>query len=207
MALRLLKQDPSFFDLLADLAGHGVQAAQGLGDLLGARGDEVDRVLERLRDVEASADERTHALSRKVDGAFVTPFDHADIIALAAALDSCVDEMERVAFLLHTYRVTDPPPGVVRVIGILGRMAQLTADAMPRLRTPRSLEDYRVEINRLENQADQLYRRMLTEIFDGRLTDPVQIITRRDLIEGLEDAADCYERVSHQVHLIAAKGS
>ena len=46
-------------------------------------------------------------------------------------------------------------------------MAELTAEAMPRLRSMKDLSEYWIEINRLENQADQLYRRLLAELFNG----------------------------------------
>lgn len=97
MAFRLTPSDTSFFDLLATAAQHGVEASRLLTDLLGARGEEALRITEQLRDVEAAADETTHEVVRKVNAAFITPFDHVDIVELAAAIDTCVDEIESPA--------------------------------------------------------------------------------------------------------------
>lgn len=207
MAFRLTPSDTSFFDLLAVAAQHGVEASRLLTDLLGARGEEALRITEQLRDVEAAADETTHEVVRKVNAAFITPFDHVDIVELAAAIDTCVDEIESVGFLIGLYRIPDLPADVVAVIEIISRMAQVTADAMPRLQSMKLLDDYWIEVNRLENQADQLYRRLLTQIFDGSITDPIQVVQRKDLIEGLERAADSFEVVAQHVEMIAVKES
>ena len=50
---------------------------------------------------------------------------------------------------------------------MLERAAELTAEAMPRLRSMKDLTEFWIELNRLENQADQVYRRLLARLFSG----------------------------------------
>lgn len=207
MALRLFQHDQGFFDLFTELAEHGVRAAHEVTGLLRASRSDASSALERLREAESEADATTHRIIRKTRESFVTPFDHSDMVGLATSLDRCVDELESLAFVINLYGFSEPFPGLVDVIDIIGRMAELTADVMPRLRSMRGVEDYWIEINRLENDADQRYRRMLTDLFDGRITDPVQVVKRKDLLERLELCADAFEAVAHQVELIASKES
>lgn len=86
-------------------------------------------------------------------------------------------------------------------------MSQLTADAMPRLRSMKDLSEYWIEINRLENQADQCYRRLLAELFNGESTDAITVMKHKEVIEELEAAADAFEQVAHKVESIAVKES
>ncbi len=85
-------------------------------------------------------------------------------------------------------------------------MSELTADAMPRLRSMKDLAEYWIEINRLENQGDQVYRRLLAELFDGDLK-ATAILKLKDVVEGLEAAIDAFETVAHTVESIAVKES
>ncbi|NLF04759.1 MAG: DUF47 family protein, partial [Actinomycetales bacterium] len=84
--------------------------------------------------------------------------------------------------------------------------AELTAEAMPRLRQMADLTDYWIEINRLENQADKSYRKLLAQLFDDGL-DPVTLIKLKEVVDKLEDAADAFETVANTVETIALKES
>lgn len=207
MPLRITPQDTSFFDLLTEAARHAVDAAAGVTELVAASPTDRPAMIERLRETEHAADETVHAIVRKVGASFVTPFDHVDIVDLAAALDQCVDELDDVGALVVLYRMDSLPDGALEVLGVITRMADLTADAMPRLHSLGRLEDYWIEINRLENRADVVYRRMLGELFDGSITDAVEILKRKDVIERIEAAANTFETVAHRVESIAVKGS
>ena len=85
--------------------------------------------------------------------------------------------------------------------------APCTADAMPKLRSLKDLSSYWIEINRLENQADKLHRKMLAELFNDSTVDAVHIIKMKGIIDGFENAADSFEKVAHTVEGIAVKES
>jgi uncharacterized protein Yka (UPF0111/DUF47 family) len=89
---------------------------------------------------------------------------------------------------------------------VLQRCAELTAEAMPKLRTMEELGGYWVEIHRLENQADKLHRKLVAELFDNT-TDAVTLIKLKEVIDILEDACDGFERVATLVETIALKES
>ncbi len=100
------------------------------------------------------------------------------------------------------------PAGVSDQVEVLSRMSELTADAMPRLRSMKDLSEYWIEINRLENQADQIYRRLLAGLFNGDFgSDAITIMKLKEVIEELEAAADAFEKVAHKVESIAVKES
>ena len=78
---------------------------------------------------------------------------------------------------------------------------------MPRLSTMKRLRDYWVEINRLENEGDAVYRGLLRDLFGGAAPDPLMVIKHKDIIERLEMATDAFENVAHRVEGIAIKES
>ncbi|PJI93863.1 DUF47 domain-containing protein [Luteimicrobium subarcticum] len=206
MPLRFTPRDTSFFDLLAELATHLVTGADLLAQLLGADRPERKALAKQLGDVEHDADETTHAIMRRLNQTFVTPFDRDDIYALASALDDCMDFMEEAADLIVLYRIGELPARVSDQVQVLQRAAELTADAMPRLRSMSDLADFWVEVNRLENQADKLHRKLLAELFDN-VADPIELMKLKEVVEILEAAADAFEKVANTVETIALKES
>ena len=207
MGFRLTPQENSFYDLFATSAGFLVEGSRELTKILGTDPGEREAVASRMREIEHNADMATHEIIRKVNSSFITPFDREDIHGLAANLDDCMDLMDAAVDLIVLYRIGELPHGVSDQVEVLARMSELTADAMPRLRSMKDLAEYWIEINRLENQADQIYRRMLAELFNGTHLDAITIMKHKEVIEELEAAADAFEQVAHKVESIAVKES
>ncbi|ABS02358.1 hypothetical protein FHR75_001238 [Kineococcus radiotolerans] len=206
MRFRLTPQDTSFFEMFARTGTILVEATAVLTEVIGsdqARREELGKEMEEL---EHRGDEAAHAVLRRVNSSFVTPFDREDIYQLTSRLDDCLDLMQAAVDLMVLYRIGELLPGVGDIVQVLARQAELTAEAMPRLRSPGDLSDYWVEINRLENQADQIHRRLVAALFDGGY-DAISIMKHKEIIETLEDAADAFEHVAHTVETIAVKES
>jgi len=207
VGFRLTPQENSFYDLFAKSASYLVDGARELTTILGSAPSEREAIAARMRDIEHQADEATHEIIRKVNSSFITPFDREDIHGLAANLDDCMDLMDAAVDLIVLYRIGELPAGVAHQVEVLTRMSELTAEAMPKLRSMKDLTEYWIEINRLENQADQIYRRLLAELFNGQATDAITIMKHKEVIEELEAAADAFEQVAHKVESIAVKES
>ena len=206
MRLKLTPRDNTFFDLLTESAQHLVVGANLLRDLIPAARSERKAIFQRINEAEHQADEVTHSIMRRLNQTFVTPFDRDDIYMLASGLDDCIDFMEEAADLIVLYKVGELPSRVTDQVEVLQRAAELTAAAMPRLRGMKDLAEYWVEINRLENQADKSYRKLLVQLFEDA-SDVIQLMKLREVVERLENAADAFERVANIVETIALKES
>ncbi|QTE29697.1 DUF47 domain-containing protein [Pengzhenrongella sicca] len=206
MRLRLTPRDTPFFDLLADSAANLVMGANLLAELLGADRQTRKAINKKLSLAEQVGDEATHTIMRRLNKTFVTPFDRDDIYNLASALDDCMDNMEEAGDLIVLYKLDELPARVSEQIQVLQRCAELTADAMPRLRSMSDLGEYWVEVNRLENQADKAHRKLLAQMFD-EITDPIQLMKLKEVVEKLEDSVDAFEKVANTVETIAVKES
>ncbi len=203
MGLRLRPVNAEFYDLFAQAADHLVVGVALVAEMLAESADK-DGVAERMRAAEHAADETTHAIIRKVNGTFVTPFDREDIYALASGLDDVMDEMEEVVDMILLYHAKSLPSELLGQVEVLQQCADLTAAAMPRLRSTRSLEDYWIEINRLENAGDRNHRRIMARLFSGEYK-ALEVLKLKDIAETLESAVDAFESVANTVEQIAVK--
>jgi uncharacterized protein len=205
VALRLRPTDTAFYDLFTVSAQHLVTGAGLLAEMLSADADR-EGVAKRMREAEHICDENTHEIIRRVNSSFVTPFDRQDIYALASALDDVMDHLDEVVDLILLYEVTELPFEALEVVEIIHRCAEITAQAMPDLRTLTGLDEYWIEINRLENAGDKSFRRTLASLFSGGYK-ALQVLKLKDVVTALEDAIDAFEKVANIVEQITVKES
>ncbi|MCU1602357.1 MAG: hypothetical protein JWO22_3066 [Frankiales bacterium] len=205
MRLRLTPRDTSFYDHFAVAASNLVLGADLLAEMFAPTADRPV-LAKRLRDVEHASDEITHTVMRQLNSTFVTPFDREDIYRLANRLDDVMDFMEAAADLVVLYELGELPPENLRVVEVLQKAAAMTAEAMPRLKGMKDLEEYWIEVNRLENEADQIYRRTVARLFNGEY-DALTALKLKDVADELEAAADALEDVADAVETIVVKES
>jgi uncharacterized protein Yka (UPF0111/DUF47 family) len=134
----------AFYDLFSRAAQNLVKGTELLNELA-LPGVDVQSVSERLTDVEHDSDQITHDLYKKINSTFITPFDRADIYSLGSQLDDVMDHLEAVGNLLYLYGLTELPSlprEMHELVNVLDQQAKITADAMPRLKTMKNLEEY-----------------------------------------------------------------
>ena len=183
-----------------------VTGARLLKELLGAAPIDRKEIAERMRAAEHAGDEVTHAIMRELNESFITPFDREDIYRLASSLDDVMDAMEAAVDLVVLYQIGELPAEVADQVDVIERAAELTAAAMLQLRSMKDLSEFWIELNRLENQADQVYRRMLARLFSGDF-DALTVMKIKEVVDQLEGAADAFEHVANTVETIAVKES
>jgi predicted phosphate transport protein (TIGR00153 family) len=203
MRLRLIPREESFFDLFEQMARKVQEGAEELLDLLKNYSD-LDRKVGRVLDIEHEGDEITHEVMRRLNTTFVTPFDREDIHHLASNLDDVLDHIEAAAEYLQLHKISEPLPQMIKLADTLAGAAQMTAQAMPGLRKMRGLEEYWVEINRLENEGDRSYRRTIAELFSGDYK-AMDVLKFKDIIEEIETAIDRLEDVANTLETIVLK--
>jgi uncharacterized protein len=206
MRLRIKPRNNRFFDLFSVAGRNVVAAVDVLREFVVAETEQRAELARRMHDAEHAGDDATHAIVEHLDRSFITPFDREDIYRLAVRLDDVIDFMDAAVDLATLYDPEALPDGVRAQADILDEMARLTADAMPRLSTLRDLTDYWVKINELENDADRVYRRLLSHLFSGEI-DTLTVMKLKEIIDQLESAADAFEHVADVVHTIAVKES
>ncbi|MGH8889712.1 MAG: DUF47 domain-containing protein [Acidothermaceae bacterium] len=205
MRLRLTPQDTTFFDMFTASADNLVVGVQAVSKLF-EPGADRRAIGEEVRRIEHEEDEVTHGILSKLNSTFITPFDRDDIYRLAGRLDDVMDFMEAAVDLVVLYKLGELPQEIAEQVDVLQRAAIITAAAMPRLRERKDLDVYWIEVNRLENEADQLYRRLLAKLFDGGF-DALTVLKLKEVAEQFEGAADAFENVANAIETIVVKES
>ena len=200
---RLIPREESFFDLFVQQAEILVQGAELLHDLV-ANWDGVEEKAARLHDIEHELDEVTHEVMRRLNTTFVTPMDREDIHELGSSMDEVMDHMDAAADLLVLHKIEKPLPEMQAQADLLIRASRTTLEAMRTLPRYEELRDYWVEINRLENEADRIYRRGIADLFGGDFK-AMDVLKWKDIIDELEAAMDEIEDVANTLEGIALK--
>jgi predicted phosphate transport protein (TIGR00153 family) len=164
------------------------------------------KIAAAMRDLEHAGDAVTHSILRQLNKSFVTPFDREDIYRLAGALDDVVDAMDEATDFIVLADVGDLPSLMMDQIRLVQQAAGETADAMGRLATLQDLEPYWIRVNELENEADQVHRQLLSQLFGGSFKT-LQVLKLRQVADLFEEATDALEHVAHAVETIAVKES
>jgi predicted phosphate transport protein (TIGR00153 family) len=205
VAFKLTPRDSAFYEMFTEAGRNVADTIDVLSGLLDPNANR-EAIAKTLREREHAGDAVTHRIMRQLNTSFVTPFDREDIYRLASALDDVVDAVEGAADFIVLADVGRLPPLMLEQIQLLQRSANETAEAMSRLKTLRDLEPYWIEVNRLENEADRVYRKLLSKLFSGDY-DALTMVKLREVADGLEEAADALEHVAHAVETIAVKES
>ena len=204
MAFSIRPVDGAFYTLFSESGQHLVKGAGLLAEMFAEGTDRATKAKE-MREAESDADATTRAIINRVNKTFVTPFDREDIYALAYGLDDAMDEMEEAADLINLYEVESFPAELAKQVELIQRCADLTAAAMPRLQSL-DLDEYWLEIGRLEKAGDKSFRRIITKLFGGQY-DALEVLKLKDVVESLEHAIDAFEKVANTIEQIAVKES
>lgn len=203
MTFRLLPRDARFHQLFVAEGENLLEAARRLVEMLEA----YDRVEERVAEIqvlEHRGDEIDREIARRLEAAFVTPFDREDIHELTSRIDDVLDGIQSVAEIFVIYGIERPTEEARRMAAILAAAAAQLLEAIRKLDRLKNLDDHIVEVHRLENEADGLSRAAVGRLFKNG-EHPLEVIKWRDVyreqeeaIDAAEDAAEVLERMYHK---------
>jgi predicted phosphate transport protein (TIGR00153 family) len=201
-----IPREEKFFDLFQDSARNVVTAAHRLKELV-FTWDNVEKRVGEITELEHNGDTITHDIIARVHRTFVTPFDREDIVQLAHSLDDIIDFIHAASDSMLLYRVSRPGKRARELADIIVQATEEVEKVMPRLRKRIVLSQVLkrcVEINRLENVADRVYRSAMAELFSDS-TDMAHIIKWREIYAHMESATDRCEDVANVLEGVALK--
>jgi predicted phosphate transport protein (TIGR00153 family) len=201
----LVPRDRAFFDLLSRAGQNAQRSAELLKQMLEGWPDSRELAREILL-AEQEGDRITHEIVHRVNTTFVTPIDGGDIYALATQVDDVVDYIEETADFMGLYRIEAPMEQSLAMADVLVRSCEQLAASLEHLQGFKELEKYWIEIHRLENEGDRLYRDAVASLFANGI-DPMFVIRWRDIFLRLERAVDATETAAHILEGIVIKNA
>ena len=205
MRFRLVPRDDGFFPLFDQAAENLAVGARLLRDLID-QFEDVHAKHARINDCERRGDELTRTILQRLDQSFVAPFDREDIHALTEQIDDVVDDIQAVSELLVLHDVDEPLPEVRELTDVLVKAADANVILVAKLAKLRGLEGDLDTIDRLESEADKIYRRSVAHMFSGDF-NAFDVLRWKDIIESIEASVNGLENISDIVRGIALKHS
>ena len=203
--IRLIPRETKFFDLFAELSTCMSEGARLLRSILEDPHDLEARVTQ-MQAIEHRGDKAIHAIMTKLNQSFITPFDREDIHHLASALDDVLDFMNTAATRLVMYKITQPTAAAAELAGILVLQSEELARGVSLLEKNGKVMEHCDEVNRLEDEADQVSRKAIGALFEHE-KDPIQLIKMKELYEVLETATDKAEDAANVLEAIVLKSA
>lgn len=204
--VHLMPRDNRFFDLFAEMASNLGDGARLLKRTLEDFKD-IESRIQQLKSIEHRGDEMTHNVLTKLNQTFITPFDREDIHRLASSLDDVLDFVYAAGVCLIMYKISSAPEAASLLADIVVRQCDQLSQAMAKLdkKNDQVLENC-VEINRLENEADQVARAAIALLFEKE-KDPISLIKLKELYEVLETATDKAEDAANVLEGVVVKSA
>jgi uncharacterized protein len=203
--IRLIPRETKFFDLFAELSSAMNEGARLLRSILEDPHDLKVRV-DEMQAIEHRGDKAIHAIMTKLNQSFITPFDREDIHHLASSLDDVLDFMNTAATRLVMYKIAQPTAAAAELAGILVLQSEELARGVSLLEKDGKVMQHCDEVNRLEDEADQISRKAIGELFEYE-KDPIQLIKMKELYEVLETATDKAEDAANVLEAIVLKSA
>jgi uncharacterized protein len=198
-----IPREQAFFDLFEQAAANVAAASAELAVMAGDI-PEAEAHSQAVRALEHASDDLTRDIIRLLDVTFVTPYDRDDIYGLATGLDDILDSIWAVADLLVLHRIESPVPELSQLTEVLRKAGAATQTAVGGLRFADDVMPHVIEINRLENEGDRLYRRAIADLFSGEHR-AMDVLKWKEVIENLEEALDGLENVANIIESTVLK--
>jgi predicted phosphate transport protein (TIGR00153 family) len=194
-------RDLAFFGAFADHATKSVEATQLLLKMFEHLEDK-ERLALQVGEKEGAGDRLTHDTLKRLHETWITPLDRFDIHNLITKLDDVLDLIEAVSERLVLFEISKAKPPALELARVLLKSCEDVHRAMTLLpevsKRAQDLLEICVEINRLENEADGIYRHAIAELFRPG-NDPIDVMKWRDIFDNLESATDRCEDVANIV--------
>ncbi len=203
----LIPQDKHFYNMLENVSRNVYDASIALLDML-KNYENIAEKQQVIKNIEHQGDDFVHEIFEELNKAFITPIDHEDISKLASAFDDVLDNIDGTAIRFVLYEIEAPEENMTKLADVIEKQTAELCTAISGLRNlkkPKEIEKRCIEVNRLENIADDIYKRSVAELFKRK--DPVEIMKLKEVYERLELATDACEDAANVISDIVVKNA
>lgn len=203
----MFKKNDIFFETLQNMADTIVQAADHFAKYVGHPAETAVFTRE-MKELESKCDNFTHTIIKELNKTFITPIEREDIMELATSLDDILDGLEATASRFDMYHVKEYDEHCVQFAEVLQKSAVEIQKAIRLLSQKKllAIREHTILINDLENQGDDILRKSIKELF-AKVTDPIELIKKKEIYERLEQTTDNCEDVANILESIIMRNS
>ena len=202
----LMPRETRFFALFNRHAAYIAEGGRAVAEMVRDYDDEDKRrrLVERIGEIERSADKVTHETVSLLHTTFITPFDRDDIHRLISTMDDILDLIQDAAESVQLFDIQTMPPDAPRLASLLEDCCQHVKEAVELLSSmdnaPRALAIAQ-KIDGLESEADSVMRAGVSKLFREE-QDVRQLIKHKNIYEYLESATDKCQDVANVIESV-----
>ncbi len=203
----IIPNEKQFFNMLKNESNNVLVGSKALLDMI----EHYENISEKqgnIKEIEHKGDDLVHDIMEELNKTFITPIDHCDISSLASSLDDILDRIDGVAMRLVLYEIKKPEDNMLMLINALVLQVEELNYAIGELHDAKNFGEIKqrcIEINRLENVADDIYKNSVADLFKRK--DAIEIMKLKEIYECLEHATDTCEDVANVIDSIVVKNS
>lgn len=204
-----MPKEVKFFDLFDKQAENLLEGAQLLNKIINTPEINRDNV-DKMHAIEHRGDEINHNILNMLNESFITPFDREDIFTLAQNMDNVIDGIYMIANRFYLYKINTPSEESKKLASIIENSVSAVCKVVNSLRNNKNIKETLkqcVEINRLENMADEIRDEAISHILNDDKANPILVIKQKELFEEAEKVTDMCEHVANVVESIIVKNN
>lgn len=204
------KKSFSYFEEFVVLVDYSCKCAEILNEVLNNYDcNNMEKQLEKLHEIEHSADLRKHQVTTQLIKEFLPPIEREDIISLTHEIDDITDTIEDVLIKIHMFNIQTIKPEVLEFAALIMKCAnalKVAFEEFPNYKKSKILRDKIIEVNNLEEEGDRLYYKTVRDLHVNS-KDPLELLIWTKIYAYLERCCDACEEVADILETIVMKNS
>lgn len=203
----IIPQDKHFFNMLENESRNVLDGSKAFLEML-TNYDDIKEKQQKIKSIEHQGDDFVHEIFEELNKTFITPIDHEDISSLASAFDDVLDYVDGTATRFVLYEIKVPEENMIKLAEVIVKQTtelNLALCGLRNIRNPAEIEKRCIEVNRLENVADDVYKNSVAQLFKRK--DAIEIMKLKEIYERLELATDTCEDAANVISDIVVKNS
>ncbi len=203
---RITSKEEIFFDMFVETVNTTCKSAEMLEELMVNYINVGDKI-RAIEETEHEGDQHVHRILEQLNRSFITPIDREDINLIAKELDNITDAIEATAHRFNMFNVQNVREDAIKLAHMIVECTKELQGVMVDLKNMKSsktLKDRIIEVNRIEDEGDNIYRSAIAKMFVSQM-DSIEIIKWKEIYEYLENTLDACEDVANIVEGVVMK--
>ena len=204
--IRITKKEAVFFVEFSEMIELALQSAKGLEDLM-VNFTDIKAKIKAIAEIEHNCDIQVHKIIKQLNAAFITPIDREDIFLIAKEIDNIIDHIDETANHFIIFNVKKVKPAAIELSKLIVQSItnlQILFVELIKMKANDKIFKPIIEVNRIENQGDEIYRAELTKLF-AEEGNAIEVIRWQGIYNYLEKALDSCEDVANIIEGVVMK--
>ena len=204
------KEKYSYFEEFIKISEHIEESSNKLKELMNNYNEEnLDKSIEEIHKLEHSSDRIVHKMRKFLIKDFLPPIEREDIAVIVNKLDDIEDGIDEIAIDFKIINIEYIKQDTLEIIDILVKATAAVKGIIEKLadlKHPELVEEKIVVVNRLEEQGDRVYERIISNLYKEE-KDPIELIKWVNIYKGFEETIDSCEQISDCIQDVIMKNS